>query len=177
MAVVSRTLVDGTVVFWVVFRWQGTQKWERTGTERRRADRLNDRRLAEVKAGTYVPKEQSKATLTWQYLRTWLDGRSNRSAANERDMVERHVLDRAEHREFCDKPIDQIRPPDIKMMLDVLKKQPRDAKDPSSAPLAPKTISGSIASPMRSMFRVLPVEVGTWMRVRSSAGTNVAGTA
>lgn len=152
MSVQTRTLVDGTVVYWVVFRWQGTQKWERSGTDKRRATRLNDKRLAEVKAGTYVPPKQAKVTLVWQYLTTWLEGRKNRTAANESSMVTRHVLDREEHRAFCEMPLDSVRPPDIKRMLDTLKVQPRNAKDLASAPLAPKSVA-LIAGVLRTMFK------------------------
>ena len=37
--------------------------------------------------------------------------------------------------------------------------------------------SENFSAPMRSMLRILPVEVGTWMRVRSAAGSSEAGTA
>ena len=70
MSVVPRKLDTGGISYWVVFSWQGKRVWERSGPDRRAADRLDERRQREVKAGTYVPPRSRTATTFGQFAKT-----------------------------------------------------------------------------------------------------------
>jgi hypothetical protein len=50
MAVHPRKRAGGTV-YWISFYWQGKRVWERSGKDRREAERLDSRRAAEVRSG------------------------------------------------------------------------------------------------------------------------------
>ena len=106
MAIVERKLRSGKVAYWVTFEWNGKTKWERAGTERRLADRLESQRQKEVADGTYHPEARGRVTVA-----TWFDiffaKRKNRTVENDRQLVKNHVL---KQKWFADMLVTQVRP-------------------------------------------------------------------
>jgi integrase len=83
MAVVARSRKTG-IVFFVATHWKGATYFERSGTERREAERLDARRKREVKAGTYQPPTARSSNVTVrQHADRWLTTRNNRSADHD----------------------------------------------------------------------------------------------
>jgi integrase len=106
MAVVPRPRKLGTI-FYVATHWHGKVYWEPAGKERREADRLDARRKREVKAGTYQPPAGRAANTTVALrIDRWLEGRTNRSVANEA-----YVLGLVQAVSwFAEMPLDEVRP-------------------------------------------------------------------
>lgn len=117
MAIVARQHKSG-IVYWVVFTWEKKPVWERVGGEKREAERMNRRRLAEVRSGTYVPPSARRATTNRQYLRDWLKKRTNRSREDERRWIENYVLTRPW---FADESLMEIRPRHLMQLIAELK--------------------------------------------------------
>jgi integrase len=145
MSVVARKRKNSTV-HWIEFTWQGKRVWERVGTDRREAVRLERQRRAEVKAGTYVPRAQSKATTVGQYARGWLDSRTNRTASDDRRWVEDYVLSREW---FAALAIIDVRPRHIGQLVGELKKT---VGKKTAKLLSGKSVS-NIYGAVRTMFR------------------------
>lgn len=93
MAIVARKRKTGTV-YWIAFSWQGKRVWERAGSDRREAERLEKRRKAEVAKGVYSPDQERKATSFGQWARHWMDERKARTADDERRWLSHYVLTR-----------------------------------------------------------------------------------
>lgn len=93
MAVVERKGPRG-IVYWVHTYFRGRQYAERAGTNRRLAERLNDRRKAEVKAGTFVPELRSEGATVESYAALWVAQRQNRTANDDRQRLRDYVLNR-----------------------------------------------------------------------------------
>ena len=150
MAVVARKRAEGTT-FYVVVAWQGKRVWERAGTDRREADRLERRRKAEIAAGTYVPPSESRATTLRQWAASWLDARENRTAADDRARLERHVLTRPW---LADMAIDQVRP---KHLVRLARELGDTTSDVTGKTLSPKTVA-HVYGTLRTMFRDARIE-------------------
>src|SRR5690606_31477654 len=61
MAVVPRKR-NGFTMYYVVFRWQGRQVWEKAGRDKRKAESLDRKRADEVKNKSYRPEADAQAT-------------------------------------------------------------------------------------------------------------------
>lgn len=98
MAIVRREHRHGKVSFWVTFHvpWRKHPIWERSEISTRKAAKALERdRKTQVKAGTYTPSVKGDLTVRG-YLEGYMATRTNRSADNERDLIENHVLSDAE---------------------------------------------------------------------------------
>lgn len=134
MAIVTRKTKAGPV-HWVVTRGH----YERIGGDRRLAERTNERRKKEVKAGTFSPT-MSGATGVGRYLETWLDERKSRSVRVERSYFEHHILTRDW---FCKMRIEDVAPRHVQRLIEEIKAEGK---------LSPKTISNVFAV-LRTAFR------------------------
>ena len=131
---------------YAVFSWQGGRVWEKAGSERREAERLEKRRRAEVANGTYVPAAMSKATTVGQYLRAWLLTRENRTAKNDRSRMKYYVLPKEW---FVEMPIADVRPRHVIQLIHELKKT---IGHRTRKKLTPKTVANTYTA-LRTMFR------------------------
>lgn len=113
MAVVTRYLKDRTPVFWVVTKGHA----ERSGLDRRAAERLDARRKKEVKNGTYSPIGSVGISIG-KYLSGWLDERKGRSIRVERSYLENHVLKREW---FCSIRMDDAAPKHIQKLIEEIR--------------------------------------------------------
>jgi integrase len=145
MAVVKRKRVGG-VVYWISFTWNGKRVWERAGKDRREAERLESRRLSEVRAGTYQPEGQRRATTFKQWGEGWAERRNNRSAADDVSRLDRFVFTRPW---LADLPIADLRPRHIVRLVEELKATTSDATE---AVLSPKTVA-NIYGTVRTLVR------------------------
>lgn len=134
MAIVPRKLKDGTVVYWVVTRGHG----ERSGLDRRAAERLDARRKKEAKAGTFAPM-LSAAVKVGRYLEEWLNKRG-RSQRVERSYLENHVLGREW---FCAMRMDDVAPRHVQQLIEQIRDEQK---------LTHKTVH-NIYSVLQSAFR------------------------
>ena len=91
MAVIPRKRASGTV-YGVSTSWRGRKYWELVGKNRREAEGIDAKRKREVKLGTFKPGAISDAAAVATVAAHWLDKRRNRSAENDRMLIERHVL-------------------------------------------------------------------------------------
>lgn len=107
MAVVPKKRKKGTV-YYVATSYLGVQYWEYSGTDKREAERLNARRLAEVKAGTFqtIKAEAPARPTVAEYATAWGNARVNISASDDRRNVNRF----ANIPSFGPLPLDEIRP-------------------------------------------------------------------
>lgn len=145
MAVVPRKRKGG-VVYGVLTSWPGGEPyWELVGANKEEAKRLNRRRRAEVKAGTFKPGELTGASTVAAYAALWLAKRSNRAADLDRVAMAGHVLSRAW---FARLPMAEVRPKSILRLIEELKQEGK---------LAPKTITNVLAL-VRVMFRDAAIE-------------------
>lgn len=94
MAVVERKGKRGPI-YWVATSWSGGVDWERSGTNRREAERLHQQRKREVKAGTFQPRIKGQRATIGTYAAAWLERRANRTASDDRQRLEDHVLSRS----------------------------------------------------------------------------------
>lgn len=146
MSVQGRPREDGTIVYYVVFRWHGRQIWENAGTVRRKADSLNVKRKAEVKAGTYRPSADATAPTLRQYLESWLVARTVRSVEDERRWMRLYVL--CESREWLTELLmEDVRPRHTAQLLRELR---AETKPDGSRRLTDKSIVNilGVLSPM-----------------------------
>ena len=116
MSVVARRRARGTT-FYVVTRHEGHSYWERSGTERRAAERLDARRKREVRNGTYVPPSASGALTVAGYAKRWLARRSNRTVRDDRQRLRDHVLNR---QWFADLRLEHVSVRHVRRLVDEL---------------------------------------------------------
>ena len=117
MAIVERKRAKGSV-YWVTFDWHGRSVWERSGSDRREAVRLQDRRRKEIKAGTYEPPGERKATRVLEYGTQWIEARTTRNAKDEESAFKRHVLSRGW---FAEMSLSDVRPRHLLRLVNELK--------------------------------------------------------
>lgn len=155
MAVVGRPTKKG-VIYWVVTRGHG----ERVGANRQAADRLNERRKKEVKAGTFRPVVTGGATVR-SFLTKWLDARENRSAELERTMLRVHVLEGCKW--LCDMRMEDVRPVHAKQFIQELKLK---VSQKSGKPIKPKyvaNVNGVMKAAFRSALLDEVIDRDVWM--------------
>ena len=140
MAIRERKTKTTGVVYWVETRGH----WEKVGGDRREAQRLNERRKKEVKAGTFQPKASSSLSVK-RYLTDWLAARDNRAAPADRVMLEKHVLSRDW---FASLRLDDLDNALTQRMVDEIKKGP-----PKLAPKYIANIFGAYRTAMRAAQR------------------------
>lgn len=143
---VRKKITKAGIVYYVETRGH----WERVGSDKREAERLNARRKREAKAGTFKPVTTGAITVG-KFLPAWLDGRTNRAAAADRTMLERHVLIRDW---FATLKMEDVTPPLVQRLVDEIKAGPPALK--------PKYIA-NIFGALRTAFREALRE-GTMMR-------------
>lgn len=117
MATVGKKRKNGTTYYVATF-WNGRQYWERSGTDKREAERLDARRLREVADGTFSPEAvapKSAVKTVADYATIWLADRKNVSAADDRRNVARFLALES----FAATPIAEVRPRHI---IDALKR-------------------------------------------------------
>ncbi len=117
-------------VYYAVFTWRGKRVWENAGTDKREAERLEQRRKREVKAGTYVPPAESRGTTVGQWITSWAERRNNRAAEEDRRLVRNHIAPTA----FASLPIAEVRPRHCVAFIEELQAAGR---------LAPKSIANA----------------------------------
>lgn len=138
MAIVPRLLRSGKTVYWVVFSWLGEDVWERSGTDKREADRLETQRKREVRDGTYMPPKNRKATKTGPYLEQWGSERTNKTAKDDRQRLRDYVLVREW---LVSMPLRDVRPMHIIQLV----------KELQATDMAPKTVSNTYGA-VRTAF-------------------------
>lgn len=138
MAVVPRKR-KGRVVYGVLTSWAGGKHWELVGANRREAEQVDRQRLREVADGSFRPGELTDAASVRAFADQWLEGRTNRSAENDRALVRRHVLG---SKWFADLRMSDVRP---KHLLELIAELGRGQ-------LAPKSVS-LVLGLVRVMFR------------------------
>lgn len=94
MALAPRKLANGKVTYRVAIKWRGIRYYEHAGTDKREAERLNRRRVAERKAGTYVPPAATERATVEGYAERWIAARTNRTASDDEQRIRDHVLSR-----------------------------------------------------------------------------------
>jgi integrase len=139
MAIRTKNTKSGPVYY---VETRGT--WERVGGDRREAQRLNERRKKEAKAGTFAPKVSGAVTIG-RYLETWLAGKTNRSASQDRVHIETHVLPREW---FSKMKVEDARPGDFQRLVNEIKAGP-----PKLAPKYIANIFGSVRAAFRAALR------------------------
>jgi integrase len=93
VAVVTRKRQHQTT-YYVTFSADGRKVWERSGTDKQEAKRLNRRRLAEVSDGTYQPKSTEEHPTVRGYATEWLTRRTCRWREDEEMYMRDYVLSR-----------------------------------------------------------------------------------
>jgi integrase len=139
VAIRTRTTKSG-IVYYVETR--GT--WERVGSDKREADRLNARRKKEVKAGTFQPRVTGGVSVG-RYLAKWLDEKTNRSAGQDRIHIETHVLTRDW---FAKLKMEDVRPPLVQRLVNEIKAGP-----PTLSGKYIANIFGSVRAAFRTALR------------------------
>jgi integrase len=140
MATVGKKRKSGTTYYVATF-WNGRQYWERSGTDKREADRLDARRLREVAAGTFSPEAvapKSAVKTVADYAALWLAERTNVSASDDRRNVARFLAIES----FAAAPIAEVRPRHIIAAL----------KQLATTGISDKTRKNAYGS-LRTMFR------------------------
>lgn len=139
MAVRTKT-TKGGLVHYVETRGH----WERVGSDKREAERLNQRRKKECRAGTFRPQVTGGIT-AGRYLETWLDGRTNRAADGDRMMIERHVLPREW---FCSTKMEDMTNQLTQRLANEIKAGP-----PTLKPKYVSNIFGAVRTAFRAALR------------------------
>ncbi len=87
MGVFARKRSNGKTTYYVGFMVGKKPVQERSGTDRRAAERLYRQRLREVKAGAYSPQHRSGSVSVGQYATTWGENRKNKTASDDRQRL------------------------------------------------------------------------------------------
>jgi integrase len=145
MAVVPRKRANG-IVYWVCTSFRGEKHWERSGTDKREAERLDARRKREVKAGTFAPTTDGNRANVKTWATTWLAKRTVRAADIERGQIRDHVLTREW---FASLQLRDVRPRHMIRLVEELKDAPRKRRPGT---LSQKSVSNVIGI-LRTMFR------------------------
>lgn len=149
MAVIARKRAEGRVTYYVCVRWRGKKHWENAGTDKREAVRLNARRKAEIKSGTFHPKLGAETTVR-TYAEAWIERRKNRNADNDASVLRRLVMER----DFGALKMDDVRPRHVAQLLADLRAVKSDA---TGGRLSEKYIANVIGL-LSTMFRTAKLE-------------------
>ncbi len=165
MAVVERKDSEG-VVYYVANEWNGRQKSERVGRNRREAERRDEAMKKEIANGTYQPPKQRKELQFGDFTLTYHAKRTIKSKADERALSRNHMEPRAW---LWKKPLSQFRPADCDRLIAELRAL---TKLDGSRRLTDKSIS-DVLQLMRRIFasairaelcdrQPVVLEAGTW---------------
>lgn len=146
MAVVARVRAGGKVVYWVCTSSRGQKYWERSGTDKREAERLDGRRKREVGAGTFAPGAAGSGAKLRTYAEGWLAERTAKNADTERALMRDYVLCRSW---FAGLALREVRPRHLVQLASELDGAPK-AHRPGM--LADKTVA-LIFGVLHTMFR------------------------
>jgi|GEM_PF-1520889 len=116
MAVVTKKRKHVTT-YYVVTWFQGAAYNERSGTDKREAQRLDKQRKREVKQGTFRPNQKTAEPTVAEYGTTWGAARRNISAPDDRRNLGRFLA----LPEFAGLKIEEVRPRHIMAALEQLK--------------------------------------------------------
>ena len=136
MAVVGKQRKSG-ITYYVATSFAKRVYWERSGTDKREAERLDARRRREVDAGTFQPSEVVRVSMVAEYVKQWGEARGNISAEDDRRNLARFMA----IPEFSTLPLDDVRPRHIIGALTKLK-----------GTVALKTLQNAYGT-LRTMFR------------------------
>jgi integrase len=150
MAVVARRRKGGRVVFYAVFAHEGKRVWEKAGTDKQEALRLDKRRCREVAAGKYAAPVNPGMTFG-TYAETWLSRRTNRSRKAEESSMRRYVLPRLW---LAKEAMSELRPRHVIRLVEELKVTVSEA---TGERLEHKTIS-NIIGVLSTLFRDALIE-------------------
>lgn len=114
MAVRSKKLADGSLVWWITFQWKGKPYWIRSGADEREARRTDARIAKERNAGTWRPDAAPPKTTVREWFARYLPTRTNRAADGDRQIVRDHVLSREW---FALLPLRDVRPFDVEKLV------------------------------------------------------------
>jgi integrase len=117
VAVVARKRKHSTV-YYVATTWSGGQDWERIGTDKREAERIDALYLKQVKAGTFRPKQVTEAAAVKVYAAAWFQKRTNRNKASDKVLFGTHVLGLTD---FANMAMRDVRPRHILDVIDRLR--------------------------------------------------------
>ena len=92
MGVIGRPRNNGKTTYYATFMANGKLVQERSGTDKRGAEKLERRRKREVKAGTYSAEHRSGAVNFETYADSWAEKRTNRTAADDRQRLRDHIV-------------------------------------------------------------------------------------
>jgi integrase len=120
MAVRSKKLADGGLVWWITFQWKGKPYWIRSGTDEREARRTDARIAKERKAGTWRPDAAPAKTTVREWFARYLPTRVNRAADGDRQIVRDHVLSRDW---FALLPLRDVRPFDVEKLVSEMRNE------------------------------------------------------
>lgn len=137
MAIVGRKRKSGTV-YYVALRWRGAAVWERVGTDRREAERVERRIKREIATGAYSPRAKTGAATVASYAQAWGARRTNRTADDDRRWLRLHVVTREW---FARMRLDDVRARDVKRLVEEI----------ASSGLAPKSVANCYGV-LRTMF-------------------------
>jgi integrase len=143
MAIIGRARKDGRL-FYVVLRIDGVQVWEKSGTDRREAVRLQNRRKDQIAAGTYQPPKVTSSSTVGTFAKRWGDARTNRNRLNDRAALRLHVLSRSW---FASMRLDDVHPRHVIRLI----------KELQAGTLSPKSVA-NVYGTVRTMFRDARIE-------------------
>lgn len=137
MAVVPKKRKNSTS-YYVCTWFSGKAYWERSGTDKREAERLDARRKREVEAGEFRPHEVVRSSSVADYAKQWGGSRSNPSANDDR----RNLARFSALPDFSALHLDDVRPRHVISAIETLRK----------GTVREKTIRNAYGT-LRTMFR------------------------
>ena len=146
MALIEKKRVHQTT-YYVVLSWKGQRYEENAGTDKRKAESLHRKRKREIKNGTYQPPKRRQHQKFGPFAKAVARGWRNRSADNERDLLDNHVF--CERRSWLlEMALPEIHPRDMLHFVEQIRAEGR---------LAEKSIS-TVYSLVIRIFKVAVFE-------------------
>lgn len=90
MSVVPRKDSKGRTTYWAVYRFNKRQIWERVGRDKREAQRIEEKRRNEIKAGKFRPTATARSSVKG-YVDSWCASRTTRNKDREEALLDRYV--------------------------------------------------------------------------------------
>lgn len=120
VSIVTRQTKGGPI-YWVTYRYQGKQLWERIGGNRRDAERRDATVKRQLQSCSFDPSEAEKRLplTVRQYGVAWLGTRTNKSATDDRQRLTDHVLSREW---FAEMRMDDVRAKHMRKLASELKR-------------------------------------------------------